>query len=127
MNCPNCDAELKLEGEFLHSGIDLDIDTAAGSVTIIFTCAACIYELGEYDFELEQDISDFAQHHEDEEDHELSVDLGDEAYDEHVDDKGTVYPGAVATVKVSCICGGHVEYQWSNYDDPVEVMKELCD
>jgi len=107
MICPNCKEELKLEGDFYSSQVDLDTNSEVdGEVVITFTCAECDSDLGEYSFDLELDIADFAAEHEDEEEHELSVDISDESYDEYVNkETGAVSPGASAAVRVSCVCG----------------------
>lgn len=126
MQCPHCSTALKLEGEFFHSDCELDgTASVTGSVTITLNCAECSEELGEYDIELEQDIENFSVDHDEDDDHELIAELDDEAFDEHVDDAGVAYPGATATIKVSCSCGSEIHYLWRNYDSPADIMKEL--
>jgi len=125
MLCPNCAKELVLDGEFYHSDVELDgIAGVEGAVTITLFCEDCMHELGEYDIELELDITDFTVDHDDEEEHELSVELDDEAFvttmvnkDKHV--------GASASVNVSCSCGKSISYVWENYDSPSEVITAL--
>ena len=93
-----------------------------GTVTITVCCEDCLHELGEYHIELEQDITEWAEAHEDEDEHELSVDLDDEAF--ATTDVGKIqHVGACATVKVSCSCGSEVQYLWSDYESPYEIMK----
>jgi len=125
MICPNCKSELKLEGDFYSSQVDIDVTDVTGEVVITFVCAECSVDLGEYSFELELDIAGFAESHSDEEEHELSASISDESFDEYTDDKGIVYPGASAAVRVSCICGKSVEYQWTNYETIEEISKEF--
>jgi len=125
MQCPNCKSELKLEGDFYSSQVDIDVTDVTGEVVITFICAECSGELGEYPFELELDIADFAAEHEDEEEHELSVEVSDESFDKHTDDKGAIYPGASAAIRVSCICGKFVDYLWRDYETMEEISKEF--
>lgn len=125
MQCPNCKEELRLEGDFYSSEVSLDTGAVEGEVVITFICAECSIDLGEYPFELELDIADFAADHEDEEEHELSVTISNESFDEHVDDKGVVYPGVYAAVNVSCMCGKLIEYQWSDYETIEVIAKEF--
>jgi len=127
MLCPNCKEELKLEGDFYSSIVEYDGAYAVeGEVVITFVCAACNVELGEYSFELELDVEGFATNHDDEEEHELTAEVLDEYFDEHVNKvTGAVTPGATATVKVSCICGKSAEYQWHNYETIEEIAKEF--
>lgn len=127
MLCPSCSNELALDGEFYNSSIDLDgISAAVGTVTITVVCKDCMHEFGEYDLELELDITEWAEAHSDEEEHELSVELDDESFDEYKNpNNGLLYPGATATVKVSCSCGSEIQYIWSNYEEPSAIMTEL--
>jgi len=126
MQCPNCHEELKVEGDFYSSQVDIDLTDVTGEVVITFICAECSIDLGEYSFDLELDVADFIADHEDEETHELSVEVSDESFDEHVNkETGVVTPGASATVKVSCICGKFVEYQWTDYETIEEISKEF--
>jgi hypothetical protein len=104
MLCPQCNKELKFEGEFYSSIAELNSSgEIEGEVCITLSCAECNEELGEYTIELELDITNFSEDHEDENEH----------------------PGASATVHVSCICGKSISYAWSNYDEPEDVYKEL--
>jgi len=127
MLCPQCNKELKFEGEFYSSIAELNSSgEIEGEVCITLSCAECNEELGEYTIELELDITNFSEDHEDENEHDLTVDLEDESFEEYVDtDTQLQHPGASATVHVSCICGKSISYAWSNYDEPEDVYKEL--
>lgn len=126
MNCPHCNEELKLSGETRKANIELRNNASInGSVTIVLICAECFEELGEYDIELELDITDFSRDHEDEVKHKLTIELLGECFDAHSDDDGIVYPGASAAINVSCICGVSVEYSWSNYAYTDDVIRKL--
>lgn len=124
MNCPHCNATLEFDGDFHNSEVSLDPDEVNASVEITLICDSCFEDLGQYSFELVQDITDFTADHEDPNEHELSVDLSNEEFIEtHINDAH--YLGAAATITVSCICGSVVSYQCSATELATEVMKEL--
>lgn len=125
MNCPHCNETLEFDGDFNDSIAELSgTEEVVGLVEITLICDSCYENLGEYQFELEQDITDFTADHEDEEEHELSVELSNEAFEDTITN-GVLYLGACAAVNVSCICGKSVSYQWSHYEKATDVMKEL--
>lgn len=126
MLCPNCGKELVLDGEFYHSDVELDGTAGVeGTVTITLFCQDCMHELGEYDVELELDITDFTVDHNDEEEHELLVELDDEAFVTTLMEDKVKHVGASASVNISCSCGKLVSYVWENYDSPAEVITAL--
>lgn len=124
MNCPHCNEELEFDYGFYSSEVELDASDAVGRVEFTLMCNSCGESLGEYSFELEQDIADFASSHDDSDEHELSVTLSNESFIETLHNN-VQYLGAEATVTVSCMCGTQVEYLWSTSERAEEIMKEL--
>lgn len=125
MLCPHCNEELLFDGELYDSIIELDgPELYEVSVTITLICKSCYEELGEYQFDIEQDITDFSADHDDENEHELSVEIGSESFESTITD-GIVYLGVHATITVNCICGESASYQCSAHETATSIMKEL--
>ena len=125
MNCPHCNEELELDHDLYRSEAELSgTEEVEVQITFTLTCASCNEALGEYTFEGEQDISDFANEHEESEDHELSVALSNEEFTETLHNN-ILLLGAEATIAVSCICGSSTEFLWSCTERAEDVLKEL--
>lgn len=126
MNCPNCEEELLVDGEFEDSSVELDTTTeVVGTITCNLYCIKCTENLMEHELDIEQDITDFTAEHDDERYHELEAKIAGERFTVHTSTDGTKFVGASATLSVHCTCGRIAEYEWSDYEALSEVLEMI--
>lgn len=126
MNCPHCETELKLDGEFYGADVDFtDPSTVDGEITFTFACKACGEELGEYEFEIELDVSSFTDAHEEEDQHSLSIELLNEKFVTTMSTNLTRSVGYECLIRVSCSCGETADFEYEDSARQDEVTNEL--
>ena len=128
MQCPHCSAELKLNGEHYGNSVDFsDPSTVDGEITFTFLCDACGEELGEYEFEIELDVSSFTDQHEEEDSHTLCVELIKERFVTSIGTNMTRSVGYDCIIRVSCSCGDTADFEYEDSERQEEVTNELID
>lgn len=126
MNCPHCSAELKLEGEHYSNSVDFsDPSTVDGELTLTFYCDACDTELGEHEFQIELDVSDFTDKHEEEDTHSLTVELINERFVTSISANMTRSVGFDCIIRVSCSCGKTTDFEYEDSERQDDVTNEL--
>jgi hypothetical protein len=121
MKCPHCKVNLVLNGEFEDADVDfVSYSDVSGTVKFTLFCKSCTEELGEYEFEVEQDVSDFTDNHDEEVEHELSVEIINVRFVRSVD-----HVGFDCVIRLSCSCGEGTDFEYEDSIREIEVTNEL--
>jgi hypothetical protein len=122
MECPHCNQELILRGDFSEECIGLDgCSIVDGNIIFEISCESCLTTIGEQELQIALDVSSFTDEHEE---HEVSVDIVNETFLTTVTPKGT-FIGASATVRLNCSCGEATNFEWSDEERQNELIDRL--
>jgi hypothetical protein len=121
MNCPHCKVNLVLDGELDDADVDFsDYSRVEGVARFTLFCKSCTEELGEYEFEVELDISDFTDNHDEEAEHELEAEIINVRFIRSVN-----HLGFDCVIRLSCSCGEGTDFEYEDSIREIEVTNDL--
>ena len=114
MKCRECKNDVVLDGELENAEVDFsDFSSVEGTVSFTLFCNSCTEELSVYEFELELDVSDFTDNHDDEAEHELEAEIINVQFK-----RSNTSLGFDCIIRLSCSCGETTDFE---YEDSIRV------
>jgi len=110
-----------LHGEFYSAEVDFsDVSMIEGVITFTLMCQHCGEELGEHDFEITLDVSDFTDTHDETLEHELEADVINEEFV-----RSATHVGFKCTIRLTCSCGETTDFEYEDSMREDELINEL--